>query len=223
MAKREGFVRAAALAALISGVMMAHAAYAEVDPRLSNPRADATASAHAASVADSTPVRGWVRLGNTAPDKYEIGIDADAMVHGHSPCYIRSLKSVTGGYGALTKRRPAAEFAGKRVRMRGWAMTAEVGNRAGLWMRVEGKAHDSVLAFDNMAPRPIKGNTDWMRYSIVLDVPKDADQIAYGGFIEGIGELWIQEPIFDIVDVTVPTTGKDLGPVRDMVPNVHDQ
>jgi len=33
------------------------------------------------------------------------------------------------------------------------------------------------LAFDNMENRAIKGTTDWLKYDVVLDIPKDAPGI----------------------------------------------
>lgn len=158
----------------------------------------------------SGPPRGWIKAGD-APSKYEVGTDLRAQHEGRASGYIRSTMSVTGGFGTLMQTSSADDYRGKRVRMSGWAMTAEVGQWAGLWMRVDGKERHEMLGFDNMQSRPIKGTTPWTRYAIVLDVPKEAEEIAYGILLEGAGEAWLDDLTFEVVDQSVPVTGKDAG------------
>ena len=113
-----------------------------------------------------------------------------------------------------------------RVRMSASVKAEGVIGSAGLWMRVDGVKPSGaemarLLAFDNMCNRPILGSSDWKTYEIVLDVPKDALQIVYGILLsprgpgnkksnESIGEVWIKNVHFDIVDRKVKTTaGRD--------------
>jgi hypothetical protein len=58
-----------------------------------------------------------------------------------------------------------------------------------------------------MGDRPIKGTTSWTKYDIVLDVPDNASQIAYGALLEGTGQIWFDNIAIEIVDDSVPTTG----------------
>jgi hypothetical protein len=62
------------------------------------------------------------------------------------------------------------------------------------------------VAFDNMQKRPIKGTTGWTQYAVVLDVPSDASQIAFGVLLDGKGTVWADEFVFDKVGTGVATT-----------------
>jgi hypothetical protein len=75
---------------------------------------------------------------------------------------------------------------------------------AGLWLRVDGPDGTSVI--DNMQDRPIQGDTDWTRYEIVLDVPEDSVNIAFGILVEGTGQAWVDDFQFEVVGQDVPTT-----------------
>jgi len=63
------------------------------------------------------------------------------------------------------------------------------------------------LAFDNMENRAIKGTTDWQKYDVVLDVPKDATGIFFGILLSETGEVWISNASFEVVGSDVPTSG----------------
>jgi hypothetical protein len=89
------------------------------------------------------------------------------------------------------------------VRFSGFVKT-EVADMAGLWMRVDKEAKQ--VALDNMLNRPIKGTTNWQRYDVVLDVPKDATGIFFGVLLGGSGMVWLNDAKFEIVDPSVPTT-----------------
>jgi hypothetical protein len=74
-------------------------------------------------------------------------------------------------------------------------------------MRVD-KGTGPGVAFDNMQDRPIKGTTSWLRYDVVLDVPSDADDIAFGVLLAGTGKIWLNGIEFEVVGSEVPTTGE---------------
>jgi len=79
-----------------------------------------------------------------------------------------------------------------------------------LWMRVD--KNSSAVAFDNMEDRAIKGTSDWQRYEVVLDVPKDATGIAFGILLAGPGTVWLNSTNFELVESDVPTTGREHRP-----------
>src|SRR5206468_564352 len=83
--------------------------------------------------------------------------------------------------------------------------TQDVAGWAGLWMRVDGDK-GKTLEFDNMQSRPIKGNTGWKRYEIVLDVPAEANLIALGMLMSSSGQAWMEDVRFEEVATSVPTT-----------------
>ena len=81
-----------------------------------------------------------------------------------------------------------------------------VADWAGFWLRVDQEGSEQSLSFDNMHDRPIKGTTDWKKYEIVLDVPNNASNIAFGALLAGTGQIWFANINFEIVDNSVPTT-----------------
>jgi hypothetical protein len=62
---------------------------------------------------------------------------------------------------------------------------------------------------DGKKDRSIKGTTDWTKYEIVLDVPLNSSNLAYGALLVGTGQIWFDDIKFEIVDNSVATTGKD--------------
>jgi hypothetical protein len=78
---------------------------------------------------------------------------------------------------------------------------------------VEIKDSKKALSFDNMKggkkDRSIQGSSDWTRYDIVLDVPMNASNIAYGALLPGTGQIWFDDMKFEVVDKDVPTTGME--------------
>jgi hypothetical protein len=61
--------------------------------------------------------------------------------------------------------------------------------------------------FDNMSDRPILGDTDWLQYALVVDVPEESTSMNFGLFLIDVGKMWLDEVKFEIVDNTVPLTG----------------
>ena len=96
---------------------------------------------------------------------------------------------------------------GYRVRMTAYIRVQDIVDRAVMWIRVDGEfPQTGPLAFDNMQRRPITGTTDWDAYDIVLDIPLEAVNIAYGVLIAGPGKVWFDELHFEIVDNSVLLT-----------------
>ena len=58
-----------------------------------------------------------------------------------------------------------------------------------------------------MQNRSVKGNTEWKKYEIVLDVPENAAKLAYGALLSGTGQIWFDDVNFEIVDKSVAITG----------------
>jgi hypothetical protein len=68
-----------------------------------------------------------------------------------------------------------------------WVSSKDVGDWAGVWMRVD--KEKTVVAFDYMQNRAIKGSQAWNLYDVVLDVPADATSISFGMLLTGSGQL----------------------------------
>jgi hypothetical protein len=144
---------------------------------------------------------------------YEYGIDTDVKRNGEGSGYLKAKLSDTGGFGTLMQTFDADMYRGKRVCMSGYVKSegvepyAREWGWAGLWMRVDGSHLYSSLAFDNMVNRPIQGSTGWEKYEIVLDVPENSVNIAFGILLAGKGQVWLDEVQFEVVGQGVPTTG----------------
>ena len=93
--------------------------------------------------------------------------------------------------------------------MSAWVKSEKVVGPSGLWMRVDGPSRDASkpLAADAMQDRGIVGTRDWQKYEIVLDVPTESVEIAFGAHLSGGGTLWIDDVQFQGVNDHVPVTG----------------
>ena len=58
-----------------------------------------------------------------------------------------------------------------------------------------------------MQQRSIIGSTGWEKYEIVLDVPENSTNLAFGILLDGSGQAWIDDICFEVVGLEVPTTG----------------
>jgi erythromycin esterase-like protein len=102
-----------------------------------------------------------------------------------------------GSFGVLTAAFPVDQARGKHIRFSGAIKTAGITTGfAGLWWRVDGK--DGVLAFDNMQTRGIRGDLDWKRYTIEIDVPEAATNISYGVLHPGNGAAWFDDLAIEV-------------------------
>lgn len=101
-----------------------------------------------------------------------------------------------GGFGQIID---AYEYRGKQVRMIAYMKSEEVKQWAALCMRVDGPKGE-VLSFDNMHDRPIKGDSDWNHYEIVLPVPTNSLDIFFGPFLVGKGKFWLRGLQIDSVE-----------------------
>ena len=161
--------------------------------------------------------QGWIRAGSKYKS-YDMGVDPGSGRDGKNAATIKSIDKKINGFGTLMQSSSPANYLGKRVRMSGYMKTMDVANWAGLWFRIDQKDSDKRLGFDNMrngkVDRSIKGTTDWTRYEIVLDVPVNAHNLAYGALLNGTGQIWFDDIRFEIVDSTIATTGKPLQQVE---------
>jgi hypothetical protein len=150
---------------------------------------------------------GWIRAGSH-PNQYDMGVDASEKRVGTKCGIIRSNTEHADGFGTLMQMCDAGKFRGKRVKLTAWTKHKDVEGWAGLWMRVDGQKDQRPLSFDNMQDRPIKGSGDWAVHEIVLDVPEESTNIAFGVLLDGTGTVWMDDFKFDVVDKSVGTTDR---------------
>jgi hypothetical protein len=148
-----------------------------------------------------------------------MGIDPAGGRDGGAGGFIGGRGSQPAGYGTLMQAVAADAYRGKRLRFSAYVKAAGVGGWAGLWMRIDGRSKPPsplppVLAYDSMQGRPLKGTVDWTRCEIVLDVPLEAELIAFGIVLSGPGRAWIDGLQFETVGADVARTDTMVLPKR---------
>lgn len=157
--------------------------------------------------ANAQTIDGWFKAGNKR-ENYNIGLDKSTFKSGGISAFIQSNENETTikGFGTLMQTCSAENYLGKRIKMTAYIKTKDVVNRAGMWLRVDSKEPRETLSFDNMAKRPISGNTDWIKYEIILDVPENSERLNFGILVNGTGKAWIDDIHFEIVDKAKTST-----------------
>lgn len=146
---------------------------------------------------------GWF-LAGSKPANYQTSVDKTITQNGQPSAYLKSIVPVTDGFGTLMQQVSASDYAGKRVRLRARVRSQDVGEWAGVWLRVD--KDKTTVAFDNMQNRAIKGTQPWEQCEVVLDVPEDATGIFFGILLSGSGEVWMNDVSFEVVGNDVPVT-----------------
>jgi hypothetical protein len=141
---------------------------------------------------------------------YELALDKAVAHSGKQSgrlAYVGKGEPAQGSFGGLNQVISPDAFRGQRVRLSGYVKTDKVeGDGAVLWMRVDGPQQGKILSFDNMADRSIVGTTDWKKYEIVLDVPKEAATIVFGLLLPGKGTAWVDDLKLEKVAPDTPVT-----------------
>jgi hypothetical protein len=149
-------------------------------------------------------MKSWFMAGSD-PQDYEMGIDAHMAYNGKNSGYIKAKSAEPKGFGTMMQMFKTADYVNKRMRFSADVKSESIEGWAGLWMRVDGP-QQQVLGFDNMQNRPIKGTTDWQKYEVVLDVPAESVDLAFGILLRGKGQAWLSAVQFEEVGMDVPTT-----------------
>lgn len=153
----------------------------------------------------ATP-RGWYTYVSGAPaSDYVIGTETSTRAPNANSAFIRAKPEGSQGFASLMQTVDAAAYQGKRIRLSGYLRTKDAGKGA-LWMRVDG-ADKKPAAFDNMDDRAQQGDQPWKLVNVVLDVPENARDIAFGVMLQNQGEVWADGLKFEAVGKDVPVTG----------------
>lgn len=151
-------------------------------------------------------IKDWNVPGALDSGDYQIYRDTDVFLSGAASGSIKSNLPAVGARQSafLMQIIKAGNYRGKRLQMSAYVKSKTVGH-ASLWMRLDADKM-VVLGLDTMNDRPIRGTNDWRKYSIVLDVPVETEQITFGINLKGSGQVWIDDIEFEEVDADVPTT-----------------
>lgn len=153
-------------------------------------------------------IKGWFKAGSL-PGSYKTGSDNAIFKNGHKSVFIESLDKDIEGFATIMQTCSAKNYLGTRVKMTGYMKSENVSDWAGMWMRVDSKTGHESLSFDNMHDRPVKGNSDWTKCEIVLDVPEESGTMKFGVLMSGSGKIWFDNISFEIMDNKTPKVSTD--------------
>jgi len=147
---------------------------------------------------------GWHMSGSHRAD-YEAGLlPRTCAYEGKRLIRLRFRAAEPAGFGTVMQSIDATRYRGLRVRFSAVIRGQEIGNWAGIWLRVDSTKREKVL--DNMQDRPLRGTTDWTEAANVLDVGEDAASVHFGVLLGGAGAVDLAQPRFDVVGIDVPVT-----------------
>ena len=151
---------------------------------------------------------GWLLRGVDA-ESYSAGVEKKDVHSGRGCGYIENVLDPmivrpSRGEGTLMQAVKADQYRGKRLCLSAYLKGERIKGDAMLWMRVDGKY--APLAFSFGRDKMIKGNSEWKRTEIVIDIPESAMGLAFGVMLNGRGRAPIDDVKFDVVERTVPTT-----------------
>lgn len=165
------------------------------------------------SESNAQSINGWFKTGSKAKS-YETGLNSSKSKTGKKCAYIKSVEEDIKGFGTLMQTCEARFYLGKRIKMIGYVKTENVTNWSGMWLRVDGVNEEGkrkTLSFDNMNNRPIKGDTDWVKCEIILNVPRESKTLNYGVLLNGNGEVYFDRISFEILgDISEDTSEKKI-------------
>jgi hypothetical protein len=100
-------------------------------------------------------------------------------------------------YGLLTQSVPPAPYRGKAVRFRGAARGQYVRGYAGLYLSITTPGGQTAF-FDDMEDR--SAGADWREYTILAQVPENAETISAGFIVTGLARGWFDDASFEIAE-----------------------
>ncbi len=143
--------------------------------------------------------KGWFAAGSH-PKDYKMEIVSSTHHSGSKAAMIQySASTEPAGFGTYMQMHQPGAWAGKKLKMTGYIKTVDISSWCGMWCRVDGADGKEMMDFDNMGDRPIKGTTDWTKYEIIVNVPKDASAIAYGILVDGKGTAYFDDVNFEVL------------------------
>lgn len=146
---------------------------------------------------DSLP-EAWIKAG-PGVNSYELGVDHIEQRSGRGAKTIRSLDGVVEqDFATVMQNLRADQYRGSQVRFSAEIKSNGLAGWGGLWMQVE-TSGGHILALDNMQARPIKKDTDWQRHEVILNIAPDATLIRFGLHMTGIGQIWMDNLVFEKV------------------------
>lgn len=134
----------------------------------------------------------WRVWGYTAP-RYSTTVDLQTLRDDRPTMRIESKEIATHNDWTAYDRydRSIEKFRGHKVRFTAWIKSEDVENNAGTWIRILGPSDRYIAGEVAPARRPIRGTTDWTKYTLEVPVPREAMAIGTGFVMDGMGKIWI--------------------------------
>jgi erythromycin esterase len=129
------------------------------------------------------------------PSGYESGLDYAVTHSGGASAYVKASSDNISDRTSLSQQIFGDLYRGKRIRLTAYLRSENVTVAAGLF-----------LGDDSMQGQPIAGTTDWTRYELVVDVPQDVFPTWLGLWLQGQGQVWMDDLHLEIVGKNVPLT-----------------
>jgi hypothetical protein len=137
----------------------------------------------------------------TTPHEYFVGVDDNIVHHGKSSLFVHSIAKKPSGTVYIAQVFDANQFRGKRVMLTGYLKSQDLHEQ--IHLSLVAAAQGSQGTSDGVT---VSGTTAWQRYQIVIDVPRDANAITIGFYMNGEGSFWADELNFQPVDSRTPLT-----------------
>lgn len=145
----------------------------------------------------------------SASDSFQIGVDPQVSLNGQPALTVRAISGVEDvSFGTAIQYVHSFGYEGKRIRFSGMLKTKGIETWAGIWL---GRGFVTTLDPERNA-LPIgteigRGDQDWQRVSVVIDVPADEKVgISMGLGLVGKGQVWLSDLKFEEVDTSTPLT-----------------
>lgn len=140
--------------------------------------------------------QGW-SLGGTNAGEYAAGTCKAETLAGQASGALLSTGFNFVGGGVLSQSIDAGAYRGKRVRLTAYVKTDKVQSGTGLWVKADGNG--VTLREVDTRKAPILGTTNWRSYEVTVDVPLNADRLAFGLWLDGRGQAFINGLRLDVV------------------------
>jgi len=154
--------------------------------------------------------RDWFLRGSAARN-YELRSDRQKVLSGNFSAVLSShAKEIQPNLsGSAVQAVLAAPYVGTRVELSAALRPDEnIGGDGSLWIYATDPAR-VVVGYKSVRVSQGGSSREWQRLHIVMDVPWNAEVIAYGFSLQGKGALWIDDAKLVPVDTSVPTTGRE--------------
>jgi serine/threonine protein kinase len=145
---------------------------------------------------------GW-EASETKPHEYLVGVDRRSFRNKDSSLFVHSLVAEPTGSVEVAQILKAAAYRNKRVRLSGFLKTTQVkAGAAGLGCDCGGLSEEAFPRID------LSGASAWKGFTLVMDIPADAQSVKFWLRMSGSGTLWAARFNFETVDLSVPVTSR---------------